>query len=64
MIKVHTFISDLGNRIFYVCDFCGEGVGELSNQEDIDIFVTDHTTCDNLENTNLTLLDADLEYIP
>lgn len=63
MIKVHTY-TEQNNRIFYTCDFCGAGIGEQSPQGDIDTFVTDHTNCDNLKNTDLAFLDTDEEYIP
>lgn len=53
--------SDKG---FIVCDWCGAGIGEQSLQVDIDTFITDHTNCDNTENTDLAFLDTDEEYIP
>lgn len=53
--------SDKG---FIVCDFCGAGIGEDSSPEDIDAFVTEHTNCEYLENTDLAFLDTDEEYIP
>lgn len=64
MIKVHTYITELGNRVFYICDFCGAGISEESGQEDIDNFVQEHGTCTHEENTNLAFLDTDPELVP
>ena len=63
MIKVHTFKTAGTDTDFIVCNFCGNGIGLVSPQESIDDFVTEHTNCDNLENTDLALLNADAEYI-
>lgn len=64
MLKVHTFESMGENQNFIICDFCGEGIGVVSPQEDIDALVAEHTNCTKLQNTDLAFLATDPEYIP
>lgn len=63
-LKLTQFNMVGSDKGFIVCDWCGAGIGEQSLQVDIDTFITDHTNCDNTENTDLAFLDTDEEYIP